>query len=144
MIKYTKFSIIKNKKEKFFNNIDKVFWLAIIPKSSGTLQEYRGINVGISLRHKSEKEERKFYNTLFKVTDWAKDSFIKIYLYGQDKETNASVIVPVIVGEANGYEKDMGTSCLFGYFSPEILATDSRPIKTTFGSISKELVKYSV
>ena len=138
-IKYTKISVFINNKEMFFNNVDKVFSLALVDYPSGSILEYYGINIGISIRHKDENDEKEFYDCIFGKTNFRKDGFVIVYLYGYDKARDHRVIIPVIVAEANGYEKEMGTSCLFGYFSPEILAADDKPKRKAFGSIEKSM-----
>jgi len=133
-VKYNKYSFYIDKKEVFFNNLDKVFHLATVDHNSGTLKEYYGLNVGISLKHKNQKDADKYYKALYEKTSFLKDGALTLYLYGKNKDRE--IIVPVVVGEGNGYEKTMGTSCLFGYISPEILAADPRPVFKFFGSVS--------
>jgi hypothetical protein len=134
MIKYSKIEwkdCDGNIKE---HSVDRVFWLAVVPKAYGTLKSWFGINIGISIPHENSSKEKEFYDSIFGTNTYKNEHFTEAYLIGENKER-----IPVVIGQANGYEESMGTSCLFGYFSPLILATDEKPKMNYFGSIKKEL-----
>jgi len=135
-VKYTHIQFVNKDGWNKAKEVDKVFWLAVIPPECdhSKSQMFHGINIGISIPHHNKNDEKQFYDELFGKTVFKKKGFVEINLMGLDGEN-----IPVIVGEANGYEEDMGTSCLFGYINPLVVAGDERLHYPHFGSIAKEL-----
>jgi len=125
--------------EEKSHKVDKVFWLAVIPKPNNGCSEsyksYRGINIGISIPHKSQSEGEEFEKALFGSKQYKDKGYIECYLVGQ------GVRIPVMIGEGNSYNEKMGTSCLFGYFSPDWLAGDERPKINKFGATNIEKIQ---
>jgi len=132
-IEYDKIEYSDNDNNKKYHSVEKVFCLGIIPKAYGNIEGYFGINIGISVPHTDELEDKEFYDSIFGTKNFKDNGFIEAFLIGKNGEK-----VPVIIGEANGYEKEIRTSCLFGYLSPLILAADERPKMKYFGSFLKE------
>jgi len=117
---------MKCRQIKMLNNITKkweiipvtsVFYLATIPKNlaCGSLQ-FHGINIGIAIPHDNQEEFEKF------VENYHLFSNPIIYLLGDNDEK-----IPVKYCDGNAYIKKCGTSCLFAYVIPDIIATDTRP-----------------
>lgn len=121
MITYTKFTTVVKGKEKQFHGVDRVFWLAILERANGTAKSFYGINVGISLRHKNNLAWNSAYKSIVKhIINGS-----TIYLHGYDRDKK--VVVPVVICGGNCWNEKAGTSCLFGYISPDILAGDKQP-----------------
>ena len=108
------------------HKVDKVFWLALIPESapgcSDNFKSYKGINIGISIPHENQEDADDFAKSVFGNDSFQTHGYMKCWLIGSFFEK-----VTVMIGEGNAYNKNMGTACLFGYFTPDWLAGDERP-----------------
>ena len=134
--KYTHIQFTNDNGKPQGKEVEKVFWLAVVTPQfdHSESQMFHGINIGIAIHHYDKEDEEQFYKSLFGTEEFKSNGFVNINLMGLNGEK-----IPVVVGQANGYEEDMGTSCLFGYINPLIVAGDERPKLPHFGSISKEL-----
>ncbi len=121
-IQYINIEYDENNGNKIQQKIDKVFTLALVDAPQGPLKACWGINIGISIPHDNQNDADVFSNSIFGNTKFKDDGFIKIFLNGDGGER-----VPIMIHTANLYEPRFGTSCLFGYMTPDWLAGDERP-----------------
>ena len=135
-LKYTKILYFDNKNNDWkLHSVSSVFSLAIVNicphgcfplpcKHGEKYKDHRGINIGIAIPHENKKDGDDFEQRIFNSWDDLKLPQT-IYLIGSDSIMD--IRIPVRISAGNSYSPEMGTSCLFGYITPEIVGPDSPP-----------------
>jgi hypothetical protein len=134
---------IYNSKEEKWDTIETnaVFNLAVVSGyDHPNLKDigYYGINIGISIPL-SDKDDYELFCERYWDNSRGKNGEIIVYLIGNNNEK-----VPIEIREGHGYDLAYESLCLFGYITPEIIASDNYPEyknkdKATFGSYHMEL-----
>lgn len=88
---------------------DKFFVLALVPNE--------GVNVGISFKCKDQDEADKIFDLVLGTPPLP----VKVLVITE----HDPAIIPVALDGGNGYSKELGTACFFGYIEDVF---DERPI----------------
>ena len=120
-------------KSKNTHPIDKAFALAVISPVDFPEVPFHGINIGISIPHNSQEDADDFYH---RFLPRIVHEDILLLLCGE-----LDIKIPLLYADGNAYEPKMGTSCIFCYATPDVLAPGPKPqhpsaVTGEFGTIS--------
>ena len=119
-IKYTEIEYFDTKDKKWKkHSVSSVFHLAIVYLEERH-KDYIGLNVGIAIPHTSRETGYDFHERFFNLSTIFTPQ--TAYLLADN-----NIKVPIRVSEGYSYNSKMGTSCLFGYITPEIVGPDNPP-----------------
>ena len=97
------------------HTVNKVSCLAIVPRSSYRSSYATGINLCIALPHQNQDESTTLTKKMWQDLWDRKQDYFVVYLCN-DRDR---IRFPVRCSEGNGYDKGIGTSCIFAYFGDE-------------------------
>tara|TARA_Y100000310_G_scaffold72876_1_gene69023 strand:- start:836 stop:1210 length:375 start_codon:yes stop_codon:yes gene_type:complete len=96
--------------------VTKVSCLAIVSiKQPPETRTWCGPNLCIALPHNNLEEEHELRDRIWKDVFEGKADKFMVYVCNQD-----GVKIPVSSCNGNGYDENLGTSCLFGYIGEDI------------------------
>ena len=111
--------------------VSSIFLLAILPNNYKLNEKFYGLCIGVAIPHNNYDDFKDFYKSFLGTPEnyiSPCEENIIVYL-----STDKMVSMPTLFSDGNGYEPDMGTSCIFVY-SSDLIGKDEPPKMKHFGS----------